>query len=146
MAELTDDCLRNSVIGYVGRSPAARLLRRSSAIGGAVFGGGPDGVQRLLAGAAVETLGYRGAQRGQPVLLRLVAPDQIADIFAVVGIFAAGDLGLDPDVLALAQDDGLADGGHRGRSLRWSRHIIGAARGCKDGWAGATGTIPRPHA
>ena len=81
-------------------------------MGGAVFGCDPDGVKRLVADVAIQPLGYRLAERRQPVLLRLVALHQIADLFADIGMFATANLRLDRGILVLAERDGHAEGGH----------------------------------
>jgi len=111
-------------IGEQGAEAGVDLVAVAAGLIDAELGDGVVGYFDQIAGTAVQPFGDRRPQGHQPALLRLVALDQIADIFAVVGIFAAGNPGFDPGVLALAQDDGFADGGHRAHSLRLDCHII----------------------
>src|ERR1700694_2943664 len=44
----------------------------------------------------------------------LVSPNQISDVFAIVGVVATFDLRLDPIILLVRQRNGLADSCHGG--------------------------------
>ena len=43
----------------------------------------------------------------------LLSPNEITDVFAIVGVLAACDLGLDPVILVVRQRNSLADSSHR---------------------------------
>ena len=69
------------------------------------------GVERAggTAGFGLDQRGTDGVDFGRPFLF---AADQVADDFAVVGIMAVVDLGLDPGVLLAGNGDGLAHACH----------------------------------
>src|SRR5471030_1473707 len=58
------------------------------------------------------TFNERGADRLHFGAAFLLAPDQVADVFTVVGIVPCFDLRLDPTILLVGQRDGLAHGSH----------------------------------
>jgi len=48
----------------------------------------------------------------------LLSPDEITNVFAVVGLVATFDLGLDPVILLIRQRNGLADSRHGSLAIR----------------------------
>src|SRR5574344_2241828 len=60
----------------------------------------------------------------------LLAPDQVADVLAVVGVMTGVDLCLDPAVLLLGQGDGFADGAHGLTSLGCVGGVINSHHWC----------------
>lgn len=71
-------------------------------------------VERLRFAASL-TLDQGGADRIDIGLACLVAADQVADIFALIGELSGGDLRLDPFVLLLGDGDRLARRAYKNR-------------------------------
>jgi hypothetical protein len=61
---------------------------------------------------ALLTLDQRRANHLDLCSALLLSPNEITDVFAVVGVVAPFDLRLDPVVLLVRQRDGLADSRH----------------------------------
>src|SRR4030065_154223 len=113
----------------LSRSRSAAGVRRYSAIRGEHFSRERARIEgfRFAAGLAFNQCGPQCLNLGTALLL---APNEIANIFAVVGVMPSVNLCLDPDVLLVGQGDGFAHGCHgvspQSTSKVCRTHTIGA--------------------
>ena len=78
----------------------------------ALLGLGPDLPDRLVADAALQTVLNRLLQGPELRVPFLVAPNQVAEVFAVIAVLAACHLGPDSQLLPISDDDALLDQRH----------------------------------
>ena len=104
---------------WSARSASARDDRRWSAMPGcvALLRLGPNLLHGLVANAAFQTFLNRFLRGTDLRVLFLVAADQVAEVFAVVAIFAARDLRPDPLLLPIRHGDAHLDQRHLSECL-----------------------------
>jgi len=94
-----------------------QMTSRSRSAAGESLYSAMRAAELALEGACVEALGLpalfaldqRRANRLDLSTALLLSPNEITDVFAIVGVLAALDLRLDPIILLVSQRNGLAD-------------------------------------